>query len=69
MRRHWLVMQNRAQSSTNQCVALMEKLTKTAVNSAEQPCKQMDTANSMMFLVESSGVGIHELFINNLLGY
>lgn len=41
MRRHWVLIQNHAQRSTNQCVVLMEELTKTAVNSAEQPCEQM----------------------------
>lgn len=60
MRRHWPQMENHAQRPTNLCVALMEKPTKTAVHSAKQPCKPMDAANSKMFLVGSSGVGVHE---------
>ncbi|EDL84756.1 rCG43786 [Rattus norvegicus] len=60
MRRHWPQMENHAQRSTSQCAALMGKLTKTAVNSAKQPWKEVleSLVSNMKENADSSNITI-----------
>jgi hypothetical protein len=56
MRRNQVQMENHAPRPTSQCVALMDKLTRTPASSAKQLCKHTEATIDGTYLAWVNGV-------------